>query len=164
MNVRSSLASAVLLSTCGLGVPALAQPARWELRAGRQLTPEEVASMEQRLAENPHDLAAKIRLIGYYLAQRSDRDARERRVAHVLWLTGNEPDTDALAAPEGRISHILDADASEEARAEWPGRIRACGRPGNGAPHPPRHGQTGAEQGGRQISHRRTQEEPDSDT
>ena len=68
------------------------------LRDILELEESDVARLEQRLAANPDDLQARLKLMAYY--QRADRsgrlEARAKRVQHALWLIEHHPNSELL--------------------------------------------------------------------
>ena len=119
MQVRLFFATLVSVVGAGLVASVLAQDLRDHLRAGRNLTPEKVESLEAELARDPGNLFARAKLIGYYDRQFRDRSARARRHEHVLWLIKNAPESDVLASGEARINGYFGADAYREGSDLW---------------------------------------------
>ncbi len=62
------------------------------LGKGWQLTPEAAAQLESGLARDPHNVAARVRLISYYY----QRMIAEPRARHVLWLIENHPEANVF--------------------------------------------------------------------
>ncbi len=93
--------------------------------AGRNLTPEQVASLEEKLAADPGDVTVRTQLLGYYGGVRSFRDqsAKEAKRGHVLWFIRNSPESEILGMPPSRIHHILEPDGYAEAKEAWMGQI-----------------------------------------
>lgn len=69
-------------------------PLAWEV--GIQLTPEQVGSLEQQLAEDPNDLETRVKLIRYYFQHFEDSSAGQIHGEHVLWFIQNEPEAAVL--------------------------------------------------------------------
>ncbi len=114
------LALAASLACGSLASSVLAQSPNPDLRAGRQLTPVGAAALEERLAEDPSDLVARVRLIGYYSPQKySNEHARTRCSDHVLWLTKNKPEAKVLVVPACSLDRRLDREARTEAEDWW---------------------------------------------
>jgi TonB family protein len=65
------------------------------LELGQNLTPAEVANLEQQLAGAPDDQAAHARLIAYYYLNRHFDD----RQRHIVWMIQHHPDADILESP-----------------------------------------------------------------
>lgn len=118
MPIRLSLVLAGLLAGSGLSPRAQAQGVYADVRAARDLTQEGASALEQRLADNPGDEAARVQLIIYYFGRR-DSDARKRKVGHILWLVRNRPESEALSAGYGQINHVLNAGVHSEALTAW---------------------------------------------
>ena len=63
-----------------------------------ELEEADAARLEQRLASNPSDYAARLQLMAYY--KRGDHavreEARAKRVQHALWLIEHHPDSEIL--------------------------------------------------------------------
>jgi len=93
--------------------------------AARNLAPEQVASLEEKLAMDPNDVAARTQLLAYYGAPRSIRDqsAKEAKRKHALWFIRNSPESGILGMPAAQINHILDSDGYAEAKEAWMSQI-----------------------------------------
>ena len=93
--------------------------------AGRNLTPEQVASLEEKLATDPDDAATRTQLLGYYGGRRSIRDqsAKESKRQHVLWFIRNSPESEILGMPYSQVNHILDRDGYAETKEAWMSQI-----------------------------------------
>ena len=93
--------------------------------AGRNLTPEQVASLEEKLATDPDDAATRTQLLGYYGGVRSIRDqsAKESKRQHVLWFIRNSPESEILGMPYSQVNHILDRDGYAETKEAWMSQI-----------------------------------------
>ena len=100
-----------------LGTPGLAEDLFDELRAGGNLTSEQAAALEQRLAANPQDLNARARLLGYYFGDY--RGDRTRQTKHVLWFIRNAPESEVLEWPETEIMPMFDPEGYAEAKTAW---------------------------------------------
>ena len=59
------------------------------LSEGWNTTPAEASRLESRLVADPHDVAARTRLISYYYQQMM----AEPRTRHILWLIENHPES-----------------------------------------------------------------------
>lgn len=92
---------------------------------GRNLTPEQVASLEAKLAMDPSDVAVRTQLLAYYGGSRSFRDqsAKEAKREHALWFIRNSPDSEILGTPPSQIHHILDSEGYSEAKKAWMSQI-----------------------------------------
>ncbi len=108
--------------------PPMFSPAYVEaLRDILELEPEDAAQIEARLASNPDDFAARLKLIAYH--GRADRaalpDSRSRRVELVLWLIENRPDSEILSSPYAALpSADLTSDQSQRASRSWETAMR----------------------------------------
>ena len=92
-------------------------PLAWEV--GIQLTPEQVGSLEQQLAEDPNDLETRVKLIRYYFQQFGDRSAGQMHGEHVLWFVRNEPEAAVLGWSEGSIDHCTNFALFWEGADAW---------------------------------------------
>ena len=106
---------AALLAALLIGAPGLAQDLREERLKGADLSAAEAAALERQLLENPQDLVARARLVGYYQASR--RTGAKEHSRHVLWFIQNLPESDLLAG--ARITPFLDPEGYTEGREEW---------------------------------------------
>lgn len=93
--------------------------------ASRNLTPEQVASLEAKLAVNPTDLAVRTQLLAFYGGSRSLRDqsAKEAKREHALWFIRNSPESEILGTPSSQTNHILDSEGYSEAKNAWMSQI-----------------------------------------
>ena len=93
--------------------------------AARNLTPEQVASLEEKLAMDPSDAATRTQLLGYYGGRRLVRDqsAKEAKREHALWFIRNSPEAEILGMPFSRVNHILDRDGYAEVKEAWMSQI-----------------------------------------
>lgn len=93
--------------------------------ASRNLTPEQVASLEEKLATDPSDVTVRTQLLGYYGGVRSFRDqsAKEAKREHALWFIRNSPEAEILGMPPSQLNHILEPDGYAEAKEAWMSQI-----------------------------------------
>ena len=104
MKVRSLVPMAVL-GLYSLLAAASAEDLRQHARQGRNLNPQEVAILEEKVAADPHDLVARSQLLGYYFSRQynGDRSIPEKLTHHILWLIRNAPEAEILATPYGNL-------------------------------------------------------------
>ena len=128
---------AIVLCHAGIGAPSVEsskekpeQPSaeksvRDAVIAGRNLTPEQVASLEEKLAKDPGDVTARTQLLGYYGGARSFRDqsAKKAKREHALWFIRNSPEAGILGMPPSQLNHILEPDGYAEAKEAWMSQI-----------------------------------------
>lgn len=105
------LGAAVLFGLAGDGMR--------EAMSGARLSEEEVGKLESQVAASPGDVAARIRLLGYYFLHARTGESRAALQGHVLWLIRNRPDAPILGTPYGHLDAILDGSAYEEGKAAW---------------------------------------------
>ena len=69
------------------------------LREGASLTADEITDLEAHLADNPMDLSARTRLLGYWgdLARYREPPSKTRVRSLLLWLIHNEPKSEVLS-------------------------------------------------------------------
>ena len=93
--------------------------------ASRNLTPEQVASLEEKLAKDPGDETVRAQLLGYYGGARSFRDqsAKDAKREHALWFIQNSPEAEILGMPPSRLDQILEPDGYAEAKEAWMSQI-----------------------------------------
>jgi hypothetical protein len=88
--------------------------------SGRSLTAEEAEALENRIKQNPTDVASRTLLLGYYSAQQfQDESARRAKRRHVLWLIVNSPESEVLGTPYGELDAHLDAQAYAQGKRAW---------------------------------------------
>lgn len=136
MRTRNFFLGAVigsLLGLTGFGHPngsALAEDLPCQTTRARDLTPEQAASLEKKLEQDPHDLASRTRLLRYYFGSyrfpaRSVREQMEKAQArHILWLIRNRPEARVLGSPEGTIDLIFDPEGYAEGKNAWLDRLQ----------------------------------------
>ena len=89
-----------------------------ELLPGK-LPVEEIESLESRLEREPHDLAARTRLIQYYMPRIFEESARRSHYRHLLWLIQNAPEADVLTRPAMRIEPFIDPAGYATGKQAW---------------------------------------------
>ena len=104
------------------------------LREILELEESDVARLEQRLAANPDDLQARLKLMAYH--QRADRSPRQedraKRVQHALWLMQYHPESELLHSfVSGFSPGELSPTEYRRAVALWDAAARA--KPGDAA-------------------------------
>lgn len=98
-----------------------------EARAGRNLSPRQVAQLEGALQANPANPALRARLLGYYYSKSLHDEGlaatQQARRRHVLWIIQNMPGSELAALGEARLApanHALaDKTGYEQARTLW---------------------------------------------
>ncbi len=122
-----------LLGFMGFELPnssALAEDVPCQTTRARDLTSEQVASLEKKLEQDPHDLASRTRLLHYYFGSYrfQDPSVREEMQAaqtrHILWLIRNRPETEVLGFPEGTIDSVFDPEGYSEGKNAWMDRLQ----------------------------------------
>ncbi|MCA9109978.1 MAG: hypothetical protein KDA52_08535 [Planctomycetaceae bacterium] len=89
-------------------------------RIGRNLTREEVATLEKNIEQSPGDVESRTKLLGYYFGKGfQDPSAREAKQRHVLWLIENSPESEVLSLPYAELDAILDAAAYLRGKKAW---------------------------------------------
>lgn len=107
--VAMPLAMVLLLSAVS---ESKGQSRRDWLWKGRQLTEEAAAGLEKRLIDQPDDVNTRTQLVAYYSRQRYRvPQARQRHEQHLLWLIENNPESDIIGRPEGRLDPHLNRGA-----------------------------------------------------
>lgn len=87
-----------------------------------------VETLERRLAANPDDIQARLKLMAYH--QRGDRrgrpEDRGKRIQHALWLIEHHPDSELLHSPVSRFAPGELSEADERrAIALWKSATQA---------------------------------------
>lgn len=91
--------------------------------AGRNLSSEDVAELEEIVTQNPDDLRAQSLLLIYYFTRRSsDGDIHNKQEQTVLWLIQNHPEAEILGRPEGQLVPII--NSYEEGLNLWKEQLR----------------------------------------
>jgi hypothetical protein len=104
--MRSAILPVLLVLAAGLIAPAIARSdendaQRWAMQ-GNQMSAEDRASLEEQVAKDPENVAARTKLLGYYFSKgRSDAPAKSAQQGHVLWLIENAPESGVLGLPYG---------------------------------------------------------------
>ncbi len=122
-----------LLGFMGFELPnssALAEDVPCQTTRARDLTPEQAASLEEKLEHDPDDLASRTRLLRYYFGSYRfpDRSVREQmrkaQTRHILWLIRNRPEAWVLGSPEGTIDLVFDSEGYAEGKNAWLDRLQ----------------------------------------
>ncbi|MES1258259.1 MAG: hypothetical protein ABUS51_07505, partial [Acidobacteriota bacterium] len=91
------------------------------LRGVIEIEPKDAAELEERLAKNPDDFTARLKLLAY--CQRPDRvdlpESRRERTALVLWLVEHRPDSEILGSPYAVVFDDLAPDELQRAFRLW---------------------------------------------
>ena len=113
-----TMMTAVCMAFCTLsvhGVDATALAMR-----GMKMTSEEALELEKKLEQDPDDINARTKLLGYYFQKKySDKSALAAQEAIVLWLVKNKPRAEVLRGSFARLDAVLNPDAYQEAKKEW---------------------------------------------
>jgi len=96
-------------------------------RYGRKMNKAEAVTLEKDLEENPNDLSARAKLLGYYFYQGLKQEGAaatiKARRRHIMWLIRNHPDLRLGGLPEATIDpsgHAMaDKSGYETASAMW---------------------------------------------
>ncbi|MEP3897397.1 MAG: RNA polymerase subunit sigma-24 [Rhodopirellula bahusiensis] len=103
-----------------MGVVGMASDVQKLAMQGRRSTPEEVAELEKKVADQPADIDSRTKLLGYYfLCRREQPGAEETHQRHVLWLIENAPEAEIMGTPFVTIDRILQPDAYDTAKKAW---------------------------------------------
>src|SRR4051794_36886128 len=88
--------------------------------AGGTLPSKEAQKIEAALEKSPDDMAARTRLLGYYLVSRNTNElAKSACRKHVLWMIKNHPEAEIAGMPYAQINEITDPDGYSEAKKLW---------------------------------------------
>jgi hypothetical protein len=92
---------------------------------GRNLTADEIQSLEERVIGSPHELAIRIMALGYYfLGQRESDAARECREQHIFWLIRHAPDSETAGRPDADM-HGPNKQAYDRAKQLWLDQVKS---------------------------------------
>ena len=111
----------------GIGIAAGTEKVNAQAYQGRQLTAEAARSLEDQLNNNPEDLDARARLLGYYFTMAKSRIGVEATVIarrrHILWLIEHHPESQLAGLPEVTLDiaghDLADPDGYAQARQLW---------------------------------------------
>lgn len=87
-------------------------------KEAHQISPAEIAQMENALLSSPHDLSTRARLMSYYFQQ----SIAQPRIAHVLWVVEHHPESKLAGSPVAGVtrSDLLNTRSDyEAARLLW---------------------------------------------
>lgn len=118
-----TLTVAILAASALVAGPGLSQDLREQAREGASLAPTEAAALERQLAENPQDLGARARLLGYHAAR--PRADQGRHTGHLLWFVRNLPESEVLDSPPATIIPVFNPDGYIEVKRAWQQLVRA---------------------------------------
>ena len=101
-------------------------------REGRRLSRVDALQLEKHLEQNPHDLSARSKLLGFYFHRASDLLGNAATIAarrrHIHWLISNYPDAEVTGMPEITIDptghDLADREGYEAAKLLWDEQIR----------------------------------------
>jgi tetratricopeptide (TPR) repeat protein len=102
----------------------------------RVQSPQEAATLEEKVAANPEDVQARSRLLNYYTfsSQSSSATRVETRRKHILWLIEHHPDAPVLAEPAGNLAAaggpLADPEGVARATQAWQAQLA---KPGPGS-------------------------------
>lgn len=126
VRVRSGFPVAVIAISL-LVAMARAEDVRDLLRQGKDLNPDDVAYLEEKVSGDPQDLAARTQLLGFYWFMQGrlrDPSIHERPAQHILWLIRNAPEASILEWPEGQLGYYEDQRGyAETVRKAWHDQI-----------------------------------------
>ena len=93
---------------------------------GRNMTAEQAAAVEKQIKDNPQDVDARAKLLGYYFAKQfTDAAVRKAKQENILWLIENEPQAKILATPFGQMDAILDGESYTRGKQAWEKQLKA---------------------------------------
>ena len=118
MSLRRTFLVAAVSAPLLLGSASSAEDLRDDVLKGSELTLEQAAALEQRLAADPQDLSARAQLLGYYFGP-GLRTTADRHREHVLWFIENLPESEVLEGPEASIFPSMDPDGYIEGKEAW---------------------------------------------
>lgn len=119
MRTSPFLSVITLTLLLALGQPAQGVEVYQLARSGHGMIEEEVEALEAELDEQPDNLDARTRLLGYYFSrQHSDHNAAERRQQHILWLIEHRPEAEITSLPYASLDHPM-AEAFDDAQRLW---------------------------------------------
>ena len=121
MSVRLLLPVFVVLVLSDLHSSTFAEDVHSRKVRGWNLNPEQAASLEKKLEQDPHDLASRAQLLEYYSGSRYflSESGREAKRSHVLWLIHNRPEAEALMDPSAQIFSVHDPEGYVEGKNAW---------------------------------------------
>lgn len=94
--------------------------------SGKGLTPDDVATLERELAQTPHRLVPRIRLLGYYFLRSAPAEVAARQ-RHVAWIIEHAPRTVIAGLPYAAL-RACDRDEHATAYANaWRERVAQSG-------------------------------------
>src|SRR2546426_11358595 len=96
------------------------------VQQGANLSPASAQELETQLSNNPEDLSARAKLLGYYWYQwmrPGEEAAKAARRRHIFWLIEHHPDAPVTGLEEAAISDssssLGDPEGYEQARQKW---------------------------------------------
>ena len=117
MVLRTLCLVGALATLIPVGSPGFAEDLREEAREGSDLTAEQAAALEARLAANPQDLSARAQLLGYYRGQM--RSAPQEHSRHLLWFIENVPESEIFESAAARIVPFFAPEGFAAAKQAW---------------------------------------------
>lgn len=97
----------------------------WYLE-GVKMKTGEIAGLEAQVAANSEDLAARVKILGYYSQSSTfQTEAREAMQPHILWIIRNHPAHEAAGWPFCRTDAKIDAACYKVQAAAWEEQLAA---------------------------------------
>ncbi len=126
MGRTMSRSAIIALITIGWACPVHAQDYLSLAVGNSNLSPDEVAALEQKVELDANDIASRVKLLGYYFLARSHSDAaNSARRKHILWLIEHASTLDISGSPYAGVDHIADPEGYAQAKAAWLKQIEA---------------------------------------
>lgn len=91
-----------------------------EVLEGSKLTPAAAQQLEASLKQNPDDLTARTKLLGYYMRRQHGSAAdHATRQQHILWIIRHHPEAPVAGIPYAELDPVSDGQVYQDAAALW---------------------------------------------
>lgn len=134
-SIAQVAAVLVLACWCAASVRAqdsASQPASKRRVPGAPLSADQVRQLEEKVKLSPNDSASREELLAHYSRSRFNPATtpaeKESRIAHVLWIIDNKPESDVAGHPDAAVDRILEAAAYQRARDLWIKQVDGAGK------------------------------------
>ncbi len=117
---NSKLLMLIVLCLSMTDVETHGEDATRQAMQGGKITAEQAGKLEDRVKQNPKDIASRTKLLGFYfMKQFQDPSAEKTRQTHILWLIHNVPQSEVLSTPFGHLNLITEREAYLNGKRMW---------------------------------------------
>lgn len=98
----------------------LGQNAHGLAMLGGKLSSAEKATLEEAVTNNPSDVEARTKLLGFYFTQgRQDPEVTSAKTRHIEWLIEHAPESEVLGLPYSQLNLVLEPAGYAQCKQAW---------------------------------------------